>query len=104
MRQAAETEQHSAQGGAWSRQRHFYDEACDPEFEITRPHGCGRLYEFLIERRLRTALEVLRLDLSRRTLLEVCCGSGMMSEKFAKLGAIVTGTDFSSAAIARARA
>jgi hypothetical protein len=29
-------------------QRHYYDEACDPEFEITRPHGCGRLYQFYI--------------------------------------------------------
>ena len=25
------------------RQLSFYDEECDPEFEISRPYGCGRL-------------------------------------------------------------
>ncbi len=103
MRQAAETEQHSAQGGAWSRQRHFYDEACDPEFEITRPHGCGRLYEFLIEHKFRMGLGVLGLDIAGMSVLEICCGSGMMAEKFTRAGARVTATDFSPAAIARAR-
>jgi 2-polyprenyl-3-methyl-5-hydroxy-6-metoxy-1,4-benzoquinol methylase len=103
MRQAAETEQHSVQGGSWSRQRHFYDEGCDPEFEITRPHGCGRLYDFLIEHKFRTGLAVLGLDISGMSVLEICGGSGMMAEKFARAGARVTGTDFSPAAIARAR-
>lgn len=87
----------------WSRQRHFYDEECDPEFEITRPHGCGRLYEFLIEYKFRDGLAVLGLDLAGMTVLEICCGSGMMAEKFARGGAKVSGTDFSPAAIARAR-
>ncbi|MEE9143231.1 MAG: hypothetical protein V3U06_00490, partial [Candidatus Binatia bacterium] len=55
-------------------QRHYYDEVCDPEFEITRPHGCGRLYQFLISHKFQVGLEVLELDLAGRTVLEVCCG------------------------------
>jgi ubiquinone/menaquinone biosynthesis C-methylase UbiE len=88
---------------ARDRQRRFYDEECDPEFEITRPHNCGRLYQFLIEHKFSTGVRMLGLSLDGRTVLEVCCGSGMMSEKFARAGAAVTGLDFSSAAIARAR-
>jgi 2-polyprenyl-3-methyl-5-hydroxy-6-metoxy-1,4-benzoquinol methylase len=84
-------------------QRHYYDEACDPEFEISRPHGCGRLYQFLISHKFHTALEVLGLDLAGRTVLELCCGSGMMSEELARRGARVTGIDLSTAAVARAR-
>ncbi len=85
------------------RQRQFYDEECDPEFEITRPHGCGRLYDFLIEHKFRTGLEVLGLDIAGLSVLEICCGSGLMAEKFARAGAIVTGIDFSPAAIERAK-
>lgn len=99
---AAKTAPHLAQGDARSQQRHFYEEECDPEFEIARPHGCGRLYQFLIEHKFRTGLRVLHLDLVGRSVLEVCCGSGMMSEKFARAGATVTGIDFSPAAVARA--
>jgi len=89
--------------GARDRQLSFYGEECDPEFEISRPHGCGRLYEFLIEHKFRTGLRVLGLEMSGRSVLEVCCGSGMMAEKFARAGAAVTGIDFSPAAVARAR-
>jgi ubiquinone/menaquinone biosynthesis C-methylase UbiE len=85
------------------RQRHFYDEECDPEFEIERPHGCGRVYDFLIDRKFRDGMRVLDAPLSGRSVLEVCAGSGMMAEKFARAGAEVTATDFSSAAIVRAR-
>jgi len=90
--------------GLRDAQLHFYDEECDPEFEITRPHGCGRIYEFLIEHKFRTGLDVLGFDIAGMSVLEICCGSGMMTEKFTRAGAKVTGTDFSSTAIARARA
>jgi SAM-dependent methyltransferase len=83
-------------------QQHFYDEECDPEFEIARPHNCGWLYQFLIEEKFHSGIRMLGVDLGGKSVLEVCCGSGMMSEKFARAGAIVTGLDFSSAAIARA--
>jgi SAM-dependent methyltransferase len=84
-------------------QRRFYEEECDPEFEIARPHNCGRLYQFLIEHKFQTGLNVLGLELDGRSVLEVCCGSGMMSEKFASAGAVVTASDLSAAPIFRAR-
>lgn len=95
----------AARGGSDRResQRRFYEEGCDPEFEIARPHNCGRLYQFLIEHKFRIGLKVLDLELGGRSLLEVCCGSGMMTEKFAGAGAVVTASDFSPAAIFRAR-
>ena len=87
----------------WHGQSHYYDEACDPEFEIRRPHGCGRLYEYLIAHKFETGLDVLGLDLRRKTVLELCCGSGLLSEALARRGALVTGTDVSTQALARAR-
>jgi SAM-dependent methyltransferase len=87
---------------SWERQQHFYEEECDPEFEIARPHNCGRLYQFMIEQKLRIGLKVLGLQLAGRSMLEVCCGSGMMTEKFARAGANITAIDFSPAAIGRA--
>lgn len=88
----------------YASQRRYYDEACDPEFEIRRPHGCGRLYEFLIRHKIETGLAVLGMDLAGRTVLEVCCGSGLMTEVLAKRGARVTGVDVSVQALARAHA
>jgi len=87
---------------ARTSQRHYYDEACDPEFEITRPHGCGKLYQFVISNKFQTGLKLLGLDMAGKTVLEVCCGSGLMAENLAHRGARVTGIDFSSAAVARA--
>ncbi len=87
----------------YSHQQHYYDEASDPEFEIRRPHGCGRLYEFLIAHKFGTGLDVLGLDLAGQTVLELCCGSGLMTEALARRGARVTGTDVSTQALARAR-
>jgi SAM-dependent methyltransferase len=84
-------------------QLHYYDEACDPEFEIARPHNCGRLYQFLIAHKLRAGLDALGLDLGGADVLEVCCGSGMISEALVRRGARLTGIDLSAAAIGRAR-
>jgi len=88
---------------ARARQERYYDEETDPEFEICRPHGCGRVYEFLIGEKLGVGLDVLGLELRGLTVLEVCCGSGMISEAIARQGGRVTGVDLSPAAIARAR-
>lgn len=84
-------------------QQQYYEEECDSEFEIRRPRDCGLLYEFLIRHKFRTGLRVLRLPIAGATVLEVCGGSGMMAEKLALAGAIVTSTDFSSAAVSRMR-
>jgi 2-polyprenyl-3-methyl-5-hydroxy-6-metoxy-1,4-benzoquinol methylase len=84
-------------------QQHYYDEATNPEFEIRRPRGCGKIYEYLIEHKFRTGMSVLGLDVTGLTVLEVCCGSGLMTEALARRGARVTGTDVSFQALVRAR-
>ena len=86
----------------YAHQQRYYDEACDPEFEIRRPHGCGRVYEFLIRYKIDTGLALLGMNLAGRTVLEVCCGSGLMAEALARRGARVTGADVSAQALARA--
>jgi SAM-dependent methyltransferase len=83
------------------QQNHFYEDECDPEFEIKRPRDCGRLYEYLVEVKFGVGLQTLGLPLAGASVLEVCGGSGMMSEKFAHAGAIVTASDFSLAAVNR---
>jgi SAM-dependent methyltransferase len=84
-------------------QLHYYDEVCDAEFEIARPHNCGRLYQFLIAHKLRAGLDALGLDLRGARVVEVCCGSGMISEALVRRGARLVGVDLSAAAIGRAR-
>ncbi|HLH75208.1 MAG TPA: class I SAM-dependent methyltransferase [Candidatus Binataceae bacterium] len=84
-------------------QNYFVDEKRALEFEIERPHNCGRLYQFLISYKFRAALGLLDQPLNGRSLLEVCSGSGLMAEKFAREGARVTVSDFSVAAVQRAR-
>ena len=83
-------------------QAQYYDEECDQEFEISRPHACGRLYQYLIRQKFWAGLDLLGVDLAGKTVLEVCCGSGMMTEHLVHLGARVTGTDLSPGAIRRA--
>jgi SAM-dependent methyltransferase len=87
----------------YAGQQHYFDEACDPEFEIRRPRECGRVYQFLIGEKFRVGLSLLPLDVRRQTILEVCCGSGLMTEVLARRGARVTGTDVSLQALERAR-
>jgi SAM-dependent methyltransferase len=88
---------------SYRHQQHYYDEACDAEFEIRRPRGCGRIYEFLIDHKLRMGLAVLGMNVAGRTVLELCCGSGLMTEALARRGARVTGIDVSAQALARGR-
>lgn len=77
-------------------------EKIDIEFEITRPHGTGVLYNYLIYRKLNTVIKKLPFPLDGMKLLDLCCGSGMVSEYYTNQGALVTGIDFSEEAIGRA--
>jgi len=74
----------------------------DKEFEINRPHNAGRLYNFLVNYKFQTALEVLPLPIKGLSVLDICCGSGMISEYYAKKGAKVSGIDLSPEAVERA--
>lgn len=81
----------------------YFDEECDEEFETNRPHDTGRLYEYLIDYKFRKAIESLPVSIENCILLDVCCGSGMATEYYAKKGARVIGTDISFAAVRRAK-
>lgn len=75
----------------------------DVEFEIDRPYGSGRLYNFLINYKLQRSLECLPFDIRQLSVLDICCGSGMVSEFYAKKGADVCGTDISVESLSRAK-
>jgi len=72
------------------------------EFEIERPHGAGRLYNYLIRYKFDKAVKRLPFELEGLKLLDLCCGSGMASEYYASKGARVTGIEFSNDAVGRA--
>jgi len=74
----------------------------DYEFEITRPHGTGRLYNYLIHYKFEKAIKKFPFEIKGLKLLDICCGSGMISEYYAAEGAMVTGIDFSQEAVNRA--
>lgn len=72
------------------------------QFEITRPHSTGKLYEFLIDYKMKTMCQLVGKSFNKLKLLNVCCGSGMEAEYFSKLGAQITALDISSEALMRA--
>jgi len=78
--------------------KHFIDE----EFEINRPHKVGRWYNFLINYKFQEAIELLPFPIRGLAVLDICCGSGMISEYYAKKGAKVSGIDLSPEAVERA--
>lgn len=86
-----------------ARQADFFDHHTDEAFEIERPQGAGRLYEWSINTKFERALGLLSFALEGRTLLDLCCGSGMQAEFYARRGAVVTGLDISERAVGRAR-
>lgn len=87
-----------------SAQAAHYDEADEAEFEIVRPRGAGRLYDFLLSEKFRLAVEPIRHDLAGASALVVCGGSGMDAEYFSSSGATVITSDLSLGAAVRAKA
>ncbi len=69
------------------------------ELEIVRPHGCGRLFNYLILFKLRACVE--RINLNGCQILDVCCGSGIDAEFLARRGAEVIGLDYDAEGIRR---
>jgi len=85
------------------KQIKYYAEKCDEGFEINRPHNAGRLYQYLIDYKFNKAFKSSPTPITNCTLLDVCCGSGMATEYYAKQGAEVVGSDVSFAAVKRAK-
>ena len=76
-------------------QKAYFDQKGMSDFEITRPHGTGRLYEFLVDYKMRTMAQLVDESLDAAKVLNICCGSGMEAQYFANYGARVTGVDIS---------
>lgn len=83
------------------RQSAFFDEGADPEYETARPHGTAAFHRFLIVEKLRRSVAALG-QLSGRSALVVCGGSGMDAEFLARNGATVVTSDLSHGAARRA--
>ena len=84
-------------------QADHFDRVVAEEFEISRPHGTARLYQFLIREKFRRATGPIGPPLAGATALTVCGGSGMDAEFLARAGARVIASDISMGAAQRAR-
>jgi SAM-dependent methyltransferase len=82
-------------------QADFFDRAAAAEFEIERPHGTPRLYQWLLERKLKRGVRGIESLLPGATVLVVCGGSGMDAEFYARRGARVISADISIGAAKR---
>ncbi len=89
--------------GAKSKQVDYYDHGVDEEFETNRPHGQSRFYTYLMDYKFNRVTGLLSSPLSGKSVLDICCGSGMDSEYLARAGARVVALDISPGAIERAR-
>ena len=85
------------------QQMAFYDAHGASEFEVYRPAGCGRVYEYLLREKFRRAVARLGFALCGRSVLNVCCGSGMDAQFLAEAGARVIALDLSLEALRGAR-
>ena len=95
---------HGPEGDAHkAAQAKHFDRAVAEEYEITRPHGTSRLYEFLLREKFRRATAPIGPHLVGASALTVCGGSGMDAEFLARAGARVVASDLSIGAARRTR-
>jgi len=87
-----------------AHQADYYDhKVLDPEFEINRPHGESRFYDFLMNFKFMRVTQLLRSSLAGKKVLVICCGSGMDAEYLSQSGASVIALDISAGCLDRAR-
>lgn len=85
------------------RQAEYFDEEQDADFEISRPHGTTRLYEWTLGEKFRRSVAGIEPLIPGATALTVCGGSGMEAELLARRGARVVCSDISLGAARRSR-
>jgi SAM-dependent methyltransferase len=86
------------------RQIAYYDnDVREPEFEISRPHGESRLYQYVMNFKIARVIGLLGRPVRGSSVLAVCCGSGMDAEYLARCGADVTALDISPGCLRRAQ-
>jgi glycosyltransferase involved in cell wall biosynthesis/SAM-dependent methyltransferase len=98
-----ELDHHHGRGHKAAQAAHF-DRPGEEAFEIDRPHGTPRLYQFLLAEKFRRAVGPIRPHLVAASALSVCGGSGMDAEFLARAGAAVINSDLSLGSAMRARA
>lgn len=87
-----------------SQQSSYFDREAEEEFELTRPSGAPRLYEWLLREKFRRATSRIGSSLAGYTAASVCGGSGMDAQFLAEAGATVMTLDISLGAAKRAAA
>ncbi len=85
------------------RQAAHFDREMAADFEMTRPHGAPRLYEWLLREKFRRAVAPLETTLAGAATMVVCGGSGMDAEFLHERGSSVITSDISLGAAKRAR-
>lgn len=92
-----------SEGDAWKEQQaNFFDHA-DDAYEISRPHGTGNLYTWLLGEKFRRSVSGLESTSPGTLVLTVCGGSGMDAEYLARAGFRVVASDISLEAARRTR-
>ena len=76
-----------------------FDSIGESEIEVTRPHGFGRAYNFLMDKKFEIIRDLWGKPLEGNSVLDVCCGSGMDAEYLVNAGAEVVGIDISIGAL-----
>lgn len=71
----------------------------ESEIEVNRPHGFGRVYNFLMDKKFKIIIDLWGKPLDGICVLDVCCGSGMDAEFLVNTGAEVVGIDISLGAL-----
>jgi glycosyltransferase involved in cell wall biosynthesis/ubiquinone/menaquinone biosynthesis C-methylase UbiE/uncharacterized protein YbaR (Trm112 family) len=92
-----------SEGDAWKEQQAAFFDHADEAYEVSRPHGTGDMYSWLLGEKFRRSLTGLG-DASLGTLvLTVCGGSGLDAEYLARAGFRVIASDLSLEAARRTR-
>ena len=81
----------------------YFNRIGGSEFEVTRPHNTGRLYQALLDYKAEKSLRLVRTELNGAMVLCICCGSGMDLEYLWNRGSKVVGIDISLGAILGAK-
>jgi glycosyltransferase involved in cell wall biosynthesis/ubiquinone/menaquinone biosynthesis C-methylase UbiE/uncharacterized protein YbaR (Trm112 family) len=92
-----------SEGDAWKVQQAAYFDHADEDYEISRPHGTGDLYTWLLGEKFRRSLTGLASASPGTLVLTVCGGSGMDAEYLARSGFRVIASDLSLEAARRTR-
>ena len=90
-------------GDAWKEQQAAFFDHADEAYEISRPHGTGNLYSWLLGEKFRRSIAGLGAAPSGTLVLTVCGGSGLDAEYLARSGFRVIASDISLEAARRTR-